>query len=244
MGSYPSAEDAEFARQSGFGYGTPLEPYVQGQRARVIGQPGFEDGRPTFAPGTGRDMRPNDAAAMAVDESQSRNLDLTAPANAAMAPSVGTTLAQAALAANRMPIAALGFDPDRIGLDTRINNPNIAGSYSGKSDSIFSTLNERYPSTPVHESIHRGLEQLRKDPALSDAFKTLPPEEMIVRYLMATQAGNPEEGRGKTSDTQRKNAMDIFNNLIMKSTYQKHLDDLDKAASAAYVARQPKMGPR
>jgi hypothetical protein len=244
MSSYPDSRDAEFARRYGFGYGTPLEPYIQGQRARVIGQPGFEDRRPTFVPGSVGGMSPGEATGAAVDDRQSRNLDLTDPANANVGKGLGTVLAQAALATNRMPIAALGFDPGRTGFDTLLKGSNIAGAYSPSSDAIFSNVSEREPSTPVHESIHRGMAQLRKDPALSDIFKNLPSEEMIVRYLMATQAGDPEKGGGSVGEAQRKSAIDYFNHPTFKSRYRKHLDELDRAASAALLARQPRMGPR
>ncbi len=237
LSAYPSPEDAAFARQSGFGYGTPAESYIQGNLARVVGQP--QGKLKTFVPGSLVGMDLADAAGAGVNPRLSQNVDLTNPANTAVKDTMGTILAQAALAANRIPIAALGFDPSRTAFDTKLKNSNIAGAYSPSDDSLFSNVNERDPSTIVHESTHRGMAQLRKDPALADIFKNLPTEEYVVRYLMATQAGDPEKGGGTTGDKQREAALKILGH----DKYQSDLDKLNQAAQAAIAARRP-MGPR
>jgi hypothetical protein len=206
----------------------------------VVGQLGKNE----FLPSTVRGMSPEAAASTARDESQSRNLDLDNPAYAPQARNMGTTLTQAALATNRIPLAALGFDPNTIAFDTMLGGSNVAGAYSPNKDSIFSTLNDRDPSTPVHESIHRGIEHLRKDPSLESVFKGLPSEEMLVRHLMATQAGDPEKEGGKASKAQRDSAKFIFDNSIHKNTYKQNIEKLNQAAILSILARQPKMGPR
>src|SRR4051812_30141960 len=43
LASYPSTEDANFARANGFGYGTAAEPYIQGNVSRVLGSDSLRD---------------------------------------------------------------------------------------------------------------------------------------------------------------------------------------------------------
>jgi len=236
MSSYPSEQDAQEARKYGFGYGTPLEPYIQGKQARVVGQLGKKE----FMPGNVSGMDIEDAAGIARDETKSKNIDIDNPAYIPQARAMGTTLTQAALATNRMPLASLGFDPNIIAFDTMMANPNISGAYSPTKDSIFSTLNDRDPSTPVHESIHRGINQLRSDPTLAPTFKNLPSEEMLVRYLMATQAGDPEKNYSTVGNKQREDALKLFK----RTNFTDSVKQLEDAAKIRLLARQPKMGPR
>lgn len=235
LSNYPTPEDAMFARQSGFDYGTPLEAYTQGNAARVIGQPG----RTGFTPGSVLGLGLREAAGAGRNENLARNLDLTDPANAAVKESIGTLLAQASLAANRVPVAALGFDPSIAALDTRLKNVNVAGAYSPDQDSMFAMTGSQDPSTIVHESAHRGMKQLRADPALKDIFKALPSEEYVVRYLMAKQAGDPEKGGGEAGDKQREFAL----KLLGSGHYTSALEKLDRAAQDAIAKRRPG-GPR
>ena len=257
LASYPTPDDAAYARKYDFGYGTGNEPYVQGDVARVVGGDkitGYDvssSGKgktkqqvvtpiKSFVPMSAEGMSTSEADALALDDRGSRNLDLRTPGNAPVAGQLGTTLAQAALAANRIPVANLGFDPSRAAYDTQFANPNIAGGYSPKNDSMYINANAPDPSAIVHESIHRGLNKLRQDPALAELFKKLPSEELVVRYLMATQAGDPEKDGGPMDKSQRASAMYV---LGQSGMYKPELEQLNRAAADAYAARRPG-GPR
>jgi len=255
LASYPTREDAEYARDYGFGYGTGNEPYIQGNNARVVGydQVTSYDTTSTgkgknkrdvltpvksFVPEAATGLDTEQAAALANSDQTSRNLDLANPANAGVQQDLGTMMAQAALAANRMPTAALGFDPSHAAIDTKIKDPTIGGLYSKDDDSMY--VARASPSSLVHESVHRGIKQLKDDPALAELFKKLPSEELIVRYLMATQAGDPEKGSGSIADQQRSSAMYV---LGQSGMYKRELEQLNRAAEDAYARRRPG-GPR
>jgi len=253
--SYPTPEDAAYARKYGFGYGTGNEPYIQGDVARVVGGDkvtGYDvtsSGKgktkqqvvtpiKAFVPQSGAGLYDSEAAVLANSDQTSRNLDLTDPTNAAVKQDMGTMMAQAALAANRIPVAHLGFDPGHAAIDTKITDPTLGGVYSPSNDSMY--VANSSPSSLVHESIHRGMAKLKQDPALAELFKKLPSEELVVRYLMATQAGDPEKGQGAAGDKQRASAMYV---LGQSGMYKRELEQLNRAAENAYAARRPG-GPR
>lgn len=149
----------------------------------------------------------------------------------------------AQLAANRIATAGLGFDPARIALDTKSGpDVNIVGSYypdqGGKPyDVIYQ--NADYPSTATHESIHRGIEQVRQAGLYPDRLTGIP-EESVVRWLMATQAGNPEAGRGSAADGQINAARLWFQDNPYR---QQGIAALERA-SADLVAKRRPGGPR
>ena len=240
--NYPTREDAEYARDYGFGYGTGNEGYVQGDTARVMGQMEGKLPVQTFVPHSAAGMSLSQATGAVDNPKMSRNLDLTRPANADIQQQMGTTLAQAALAANRMPVAALGFDPSKAVFDTAIKNPTVMGSFSPKQDAIYAaTPQGGDPSAIVHESAHRGIRKLKEDPALAPLFKLLPSDdEYIVRYLMAKQAGDPEKTGGEMDQKQRKSALGMFDSGLFSA---KDLEKLNRAAEEAIAARRPR-GPR
>ena len=254
LGGYPTPDDAAYARKYDFGYGTGNEPYIQGDVARVVGGDkvtGYDvtsSGKgktkqqvvtpiKSFVPQSGAGLYDNEAAVLANSDQTSRNLDLTDPANAAVKQDMGTMMAQAALAANRIPVAGLGFDPGHAAIDTKIADPTLGGVYSPSNDSMY--VANSSPSSLVHESIHRGIAKLKQDPALAELFKSLPDEEYIVRYLMATQAGDPEKGQGAAGDKQRATALSLLNSGL----YGTSMEKLNRAAADAYAARRPG-GPR
>lgn len=243
--SYPTDEDAEFARRAGFGYGTAAEPYIRGNSARVLGvvtpKPGKKSGEGVFTALSAEGQSLSSVLNAINDETRSRNVDLTKPENKGLRYEIGSVYAKAALVVNALPIAQLGFDPKRVVLDTKLTDATIGGGYSPKLDSIYSNLTS--PGTLVHESIHRGLELLRqRRPDLAPVFNALPNEEYIVRYLMATRAGNPEEGRGDIADKQRRSALAIFNDA-MSDTHLKNLAILERAAQEEIAKKHPG-GPR
>jgi len=238
--SYPTSQDALEARKYGFGYGSGNEPYIQGDVARIFGHTRSATGE--FVPESGQGFPVRTLSSATDNPLYSGNVDLRTPAAAPIKETMGTALAQAALAANRSPVAALGFDPSRATFDVEIQNPTTRGAYSPSGDSIYSTLPGPQPSNIVHESIHRGLQELRKDPKLNGPFglfSRLPDEEMIVRYLIAKQAGDPEKGIGGEGEKQRADALRVMES----GAYGRALQELNQAAANAYAARRPG-GPR
>jgi len=183
LASYPTPEDALEARKYDFGYGTGNEPYTQGNVARVLGS---KNSKGVFEPESGGGVPVRNLTATVDDPAYSQNLDLKTPATYPIHDTLGTQLAQAALAANRSPVANLGFDPSRAVMDVEIAHPTIAGVYTPKRDAMYAAASE--PSAIVHESAHRGIKQLKEDPALADLFNRLPDEELLVRYIMATRS--------------------------------------------------------
>lgn len=235
LASYPSDDDARFARVSGFGYGTATDPYVQGDVGRVFGSfaPGGRGKPPAFLPAS--------AAGLSVGEATtpelSATLDLSNPRNAAMKEKMGLLFARAALAANRSPVAALGFDPRRAQIDTEIGPSTIGGAYSKARDAMYATAND--PSAIVHESMHRGFGMLRDLPELADAFSAMPREESMVRYLMAKQAGDPEAAGGPIDKRQREEGLMTMD----QRSRQEALKKIEAAAQRLIYERQPR-GPR
>lgn len=228
---YPTGEEAAYAQRYGFGQGDPrLDAYVQGQANRIMATPRRGGG---YTPFSGAEI---EDPVSAVNE-----LPMQHPAP------FGTqdVYARAALAANRIPIAKLGFDPGRMVQDVTPQETNIAGLYDPKQDAIYFHNPTGIRSTPVHEAIHRGLEILRKDPANAELFKNVPNEEYAVRYLMATQAGNPEQGTGDIADAQRANALRLYGDLDFYGGHgrKQTLDALTRAAEEAIKNRNPR-GPR
>jgi hypothetical protein len=238
LSSYPTPEDAMYARKYDFGYGTGNEPYTQGNVARVVGTH-RRDGK-NFIPMSAEGMSTGEATALALDDRGSRNIDLKTPDTYPVGDQLGTTLAQAALAANRVPVAAYGFDPSRAAFDTQFTDPNMAGIYSRNKDTMYINANAPDPSAIVHESTHRGLNKLRQDPAVARILESLPDEETLVRYIMASQAGDPEKGGGPIDVEQRDAAMKRFGN---GKNYGLFMDRLNRAAEDAIASRRPG-GPR
>jgi hypothetical protein len=234
LSAYPNDADAEFARKYGFGYGSRLEPYINQEVSRVLGESKFMRGESrgggtvAFSARSGAGSYLDQVLSTINDETKSKNLDLTKPENAEIKLELGNTYAKAALAVNRIPIAALGFDPSRVVMDAKMKNANVGGAYSPELDAIYSNLSS--PGNLVHESIHRGIEKLRQDPDLKSVFKDLPREELVVRYLMATQAGNPEQGSGSIGDQQREQALYEFDKGLGSQRNKVALEKLTKAA--------------
>jgi hypothetical protein len=173
-------------------------------------------------------------------------------------PQTADIYGQAQLGVLRSPIAALGFDPRAAALDTKTGKEvSLAGIYSPKSDNLYA--NVAFPSTLVHESVHRGLEKLRGAGVLTPALeKRLPEEEMIVRFIMSSEMGDPEKEHGANGSKQRNQSLMEFGRDLKDpkapgewlvpsaKTQAAHLDALkeltDKAA--AYYAKQRPGGPR
>lgn len=235
--SYPTTEDAAFARESGFAYGTANEPYVENKMARVLATPVWdrEAKRWTVRPRSASGMSLGQATS-AVDDGGAVNVELGNEQK--LRKLLMEYYGRAALAANRSSIATLGYDPSRTVVDTEMGKSNFGGAYSPSKDAIYAVASD--PSAIIHESIHRGLQKLRKNPEIKDEISKVP-EEMIVRYLMAKLMGDPEKEGGSIDKQQRGDALHMIDKLGSgKDRIVKFLEE----AAQRMIAKQKPGGPR
>jgi hypothetical protein len=210
---YPTTNEAIDAVKQGYGYGSGNEPYIEGKRAVIYDEPSS--------------FRSRDNQLENIIGQGATDTDLTRFGKLAELDKIRLLHAQAALAANRNPITATGYDPQQIGLQTKNRPTTVAGLYSPEQDRAWvnvanSNADLTPPSTAAHESTHRGLEYMGRDrfgmsdkelALVAEARKLkgeLPDEESVVRYIMATQMGNPEQGRGDEADRLRQKALNQF----------------------------------
>jgi hypothetical protein len=272
LASYPSSDDADFARQSGFSQGSPNAAFLDNSTARVLGhelpikrfdpnyvkalhtnpnaKPGFSNDT-MFLPDIGIGKSLKSISEAADNPAMSGQADLTKQGNLGIAESLHNVTMRAALAANRIPVAAVGFDPNRVAFDVLAGDKgNVAGAYSPIKDSIYANADPKDPSTVVHESIHRGMEKLRQNypDQMTGIQNHLPDEEMVVRYLMQSGAGNPESAStGNISIAQQRNAANLFDTSQypnMAGVHQKALDQMKELAIQAMKDRGKRAGPQ
>lgn len=256
--AYPSHADADYARNYGFGDNNIQEDYLNNNKARILGGTiSFADVSPKkgatkvvakemFVPMSGDGQYPEALTSTVNDPKGSTVLDLNNSRNSDIGGDVRNLHMRAALAANRSPIAAVGFDPSRVVLDSLIGGgpKTYTGAYYSPPDGIYSAIEPR--DAVVHESTHRGLEKLREQypSATNKIFKDLPSEETIVRWLMHTTAGDPELGGGNVADQQRQRAIDYFTNGMMKKPAEAALNQLQELAIETMKGRGKRAGPQ
>lgn len=268
MSDYISDEDAAFANKQGFGYGSVHEPYINNQTARVYGevrlvnQPKVKgktaDSKPVFYADTaaGRTV----SGIMNTINEKSTDIDLTKPEFKAVRDRVGQAYTKAAMAVEANPIAKLGYDPKLVSADVSDVSTNLSGAYrrppkdkegtydargAEGGEAIYASLTD--PSVLVHESIHRGVRLLEKNPEAAKLLETLPGaggHESLVRYMMVKHAGDPEKvtpsGR---PDQQRALAIEIFENQHFGKERMKAVDRLMEIAAEEVRKKRPG-GPR
>lgn len=194
LAHYPGLDDLSAARSAEAGYGTGNEAFTDGRAAQVWSVP---------AKGGRMPVGLDDVAGSGTHNPQMRGIVDGTPATA-------DEYMAAQLASLRSPITALGYQPRAATLDVKSGRGvNVAGQYDPKKDSIYS--NVAFPSNLIHESTHRGLEMLRKEGLIPKSLQDrLPPEEMVVRYIMALHMGDPEKGSGSVGDEQRLSGLYAF----------------------------------
>lgn len=227
---YPSDADAAFARQNEFGYGTGLEPYISGDRARLVGSPRGD----TSAVANFIESIP----VMDVREQEKKNY-------------ISDAMTKAALVANRSPITSVGFDPSKMGLETSGAKTTLGGVYWPRRDVAFATTSSN--ENIVHEATHRGLEKLRKSGALSEEeqkwLSNSDMEEYLIRYLMQKYAGikpPPKEenlSKGEIGKAQHRTAAYLFDETFRRGDNQKMLAAIERKAQDFIAAQRPR-GPR
>lgn len=159
----------------------------------------------------------------------------------------------ASIAAHRSAIASLGFDPRKMVLSPPSEDGlTAAGTFSSKHDAMW--IDQNHPSAMVHESFHRGLEELRKSGALAkDADSATPEkpyvskrdEENMVRALMIKNFGTVEKGSGDLGDEQvgmAERSMDPKRS-VFADNFNAKLAAVE-ALAAKEIARLRPRGPR
>lgn len=182
-----------------------------------------------------------------LDEAWQAASDKTRSAIIALSPEQKAKVGQAITAINRMPVAAVGFDPHRIIADAaNTKEMSIAGAYSPDVDWIFADLH--YGSAIAHESTHRGLELLRR--AYPEETQKLMDrvgvkEETLVRWLMVSQAGDPEsQYKGDAGLAQIQAAKNFFGEKTpFNEDNLKAVDEINALAQRYIKDKRPK-GPR
>lgn len=256
LAQYPTQHDADYARNYGFGDNGVNEEYLNNQKARVLGLTNVDVPRvmnistakqaiknntvpkPTesFVPMSGEGMN----IPTAIQNSQVVDLNK----NPEVQGKLTNTMMRAALAANRSPIAAVGFDPSKVVIDSLIQHPTLGGAFSPKMDGIYTALQP--DDSVVHESTHRGLQKLREQ--YPDQTNKLmgsmnsPDEETVVRWLMHSAGGDPEGNAGDMDAKQRQHAIDVYK--MPYTGYKDSLNQLQELAIDAMKNRGKRAGPQ
>jgi len=224
--NYPTSEDVDFARKYDYSYGQPWAPEFEGKSARI--QMGDPNKTPYEA------MRVGAAGSMSTVPPESNQQD-----------PLKDFYAKAALASEGSALAKLGFDPNKAAVDV-LSDPKkyqiaIGGLYQPKDDKVYA--NAYYPSSIVHESIHRGIQKLQESPHWKPEFEDLVKgndNEMLVRHLMEEKMGNPEVGFG---DKERDKARFLYNGSLLDDKRRKLLNQMEEAAANLIAQKRPG-GPR
>ena len=206
---YPSKEDAEFARKSEFGHGNPATAHTkEGSLGRVV------------------------------DESQVVRVVNGGLYNklpyVARTKEQGDALMQAQLAANRSAIASLGYDPREL-VTTPVGKKEFSAVGATNVKAPYSMwVHEGFPSTYVHESMHRGLNKLKEA-----GVKIPEDDETLVRAMMWRYFGDTEKGKGALGDEQ----VEDGKTALRYGKYSQMIDELE-AQAAQVIAKNRPRGPR
>jgi hypothetical protein len=215
---YPDQSDVANARANDASYGSLAAAFVQPPYGGQVASP-----------------RTSQQIQDAFDQMDSSGKSPLGPQ--AVSPGVSDNLMAGYLASQRSALAGLGFDPRHMTIaEAPPEKWTVSGSYYPKEDQILST--GVYPSTTVHESMHRGLEALRQAGMLPEEANKMS-EEAIVRGQMLRNYGDTEVGRGKLGDQQIDDGRYYNTNPNFAST----MDAIEIAAQKLYAQRHPR-GPR
>lgn len=208
--AYPSADDVALARKSDATYGDPSAGFLAGKGN---------------IPQTPIETIPyllNGGVGMGVGSSR-------APVDK----STADDLYKGWLASKQSALAGLGFDPHNMTVSPFSKAQlNVGGLYTPDTDTMWYDK-QRYPNSVVHESMHRGFQQLRNADMLPSVVNGNN-EEYLVRALMQKHFGDLEAKSGSDAGQ------------IATSTPLVHhpiLDTIENAAADLYAKRKPG-GPR
>jgi hypothetical protein len=222
--SWPSEADLATSRKYDQTYGNKFAPTVT--EGAMIDRPSFAQAQKLYL---SKSDTPN---LQPVDQEQKDRLET------------------AWLAANKTALGSLGFDPRHIASTPATKEATtVAGFYKPENDKIW--YNEKYPSTIIHESLHRGIQELKDAGKLPDWLKSNM-EETLVRGMMLKHLGNIEMGRGETGNKQIQYAQNLMEPRMSHGavwatnhgkSFPNMLTELESLAARHLYEKQPR-GPR
>lgn len=217
--SYPDALDAHYAKQFDQVYGDEVDKYLQpGSKTKKMDA---EEVMRAFGDISGRAYGKATATATTPEERD--------------------TIIKNWMAAQKSPVAALGFDPGATVFTPKVEKAdlNLAGFYNPRADTMWYNASDG-EDVVVHESMHRGIEKLRQADQLPKSFDP-EQEEMYVRALKQRYFGMIERGHGGAGDKQVDDAAWLANTDA--SHFNENLDDIESAATKLIKQKKPG-GPR
>jgi len=222
MSRWPTNEDADLSWKNDMRYGTTAAG--------------------AFEPGSPMNTIQSPAAAYRGEES---------PTQTPIDRETAYQLHKAWIGAQRSSVSSLGFDPRNVaswrkdvalveGDTTEIRGFYTKGRPGGGSMNDYMAYNRSSETTPVHESMHRGIQMLRAAGKLPDFVgdnvsvngRTLPrafTEEAVVRALMMRHFGNAE-----SNPKQMRDAKEVPDTLL----------DAVESAGAQLISKKSPRGPR
>lgn len=235
---FPSKEEVDYGRKVGATHGSPVAPMLESPSAKIKSM-SLDAAADAYNSGILGDERPPVAGDIpGLDPKIVSKMNST---EGRVTKETQDALYRAYLAAQRSALASLGFDPRRMittPADKEGRSASVTGAYVPDNDKIW-TQAEYAPSNPVHESMHRGLNILRKHHG-KDKQDVIPndyDEERIVRQMMLHQYGPVEEERNPDAVANAKLRLDNF------YEERKRLDELERLASQLIAKKHPG-GPR
>jgi hypothetical protein len=228
--SWPDSSKADMAMRS---YGSPAAAFV----APAVRDPSYS--REARAPqepeysGRVRSAANPDALAFAMRLNAVNPLDVMKPKP--MDAKTQKDMADAYLASQKSALAALGFDPRKmiVGTDKAAQSQDwaINGMYKPDRDAMFTT--GRHPNTIVHESMHRGVEQL----IAAGMLQPVADEERLIRANMQNSLGMIEQGKSSDREVTR-------GKMFLESEKGRSEIDRIEALAAQLIAQRTPRGPR
>lgn len=227
---FPSADEVAGSMAA---YGSHVEPMLTAPaRVRSLSLDAAAD---AYNRGTLGDERPPVAGDVpGFDPKYVKGLKST---EGRVTPETQAALYQAYLAAQRSALAKLGFDPRHmITTPSGDYESSVTGSYIPDNDTVW-TQAEYAPSNPVHESMHRGMDILRKEYRGDKNLPSNAGEERTVRQMMLNQYGPVEEERNPTAVRAARFDLENFRDDM------KRLQEIERMAARLIAQRHP-AGPR
>lgn len=228
---FPTAKEVEGSMAA---YGSDVEPMLTAP-ARIRSLP-LKSAIKSINRGTfGMERSPTAGDVPGLDPKYVKNMKST---EGRVTAETQKALYQAYLAAQRSALAKLGFDPRRMITSPESDYVSSSTGVYIPEDDIMWVQPEYAPPNAVHESMHRGMEILRKnDPKELKESQGWRNEETIVRQMMLDKFGPVEEERNPEAVERAREGLKVF------TQDKKRLDELEKMAAKLIAKRHP-AGPR
>jgi hypothetical protein len=217
--NWPTADDVELSRKYDLSYGDPSARFIEPGKA-TIRSVDIKHLPAWFNDGLTKEIKQTE-----------------------ITPQLADALHRGWLASRKSAIATVGFDLSKTVISPK--SPamvSISGFFYPKDDVKW--VDMKFESTMIHESLHRGLEVMRRQKILTEKLGSAE-EEMLVRVLMQKffpdlEVQIDEKLVGRKLDNKESQAI-RGKELLPKLT--RLVDDLENRA-AQYLARKRPMGPR